>query len=342
MAFCFRLNRAVCMSRLLLFCIALSACPAIVLAERPSASDYSHASDEILLLNTRRAGCSSAQGGYAGLLQLHQRDPSGRFHQAPLELLSAGARPDVPTIFYIHGNRVEWKETVPFGMRVYRTITARRCDPRPIRFVMVAWPSDQEPGVLNDTRTKASRTDPASLQLAWAIDRTPVDTPLGLLGYSFGARIATGAAHLLSGGRLGGLRLESQTQHAKRPMEAFLVASALDCWWLGPGQRHGLAMSQFDHLATTVNRSDPAMRFYRFLDPRRDPIPLGYAGAGRLSAEYASRIRQFDVTDRVGMSHDLTDYLAAPGIAREAWRRLSFEGRVPAAPLAEASASPLY
>lgn len=285
------------------------------------------AGDEVLLMDLRRATCSTDPARVASAVRVLRRSESGCFEGSSFDEFFAHFDPTIPTIFYTHGNRVEVNEVLPFGMRVYRRLTACRRACRPIRYVMVSWNSDQEPGVLNDVRTKAARTDSVSWQLAWVIDQLPVDAPIGLFGYSFGARISLGAAHLLAGGSLGHVRIEGQTGYAKRPIEGVMVAAALDSGWLGPNQRQGLAMQQIDRLLVTTNRRDPAMRYYRLLSRTRDPDALGYDGPTCLSSDYARRIQKVNITTAVGSSHNLNEYLKAPGFACEAWRRLSFEQR---------------
>ncbi|QDU89968.1 hypothetical protein Pla175_33660 [Pirellulimonas nuda] len=322
----------------LALCALLCVAPCALARAQGAASVPCAVDDEVLILDLRQIGCSTDPGRAASHARVLRRDASGRFCGTTLDALVAGSDPGVPTVLYTHGNRVEPNEVAPFGMRVYRRLTACRRNGQPIRYVMVSWNSDQERGLLNDIRTKASRTDSVAWQLAWVIDQLPPETPLGLMGYSFGARISTGAAHLLAGGSLGGVRLDSQTGCAKRPIESVLVAAAIDKCWLGPGQRQGLAMQQIDHLLVSMNQRDPAMRFYPYLYRSYNPESIGYSGPTCLSADYASRMQKCDLTSSVGTTHDLDRYLQSPGFAWQAWRRLSFEQRpdaIASRPIAE-------
>ena len=85
---------------------------------------------------------------------------------------------------------------------MYRLLTAGVDDATPIRFVIWSWPSAQVRGQLRDVRTKANRTELAGYCLAWVLTHLPETQQVSLLGYSFGARIATGAMHLVGGGEL--------------------------------------------------------------------------------------------------------------------------------------------
>ena len=91
---------------------------------------------------------------------------------------------------------------------------------RRIRFVIFSWPSSKvSGGLLNDVRVKAARTGPAGCQLAWLIDQMPAETPLSLVGFSFGARIITGGLHVLAGGSLGGSMQSDRARASRSPAD---------------------------------------------------------------------------------------------------------------------------
>ncbi|RIK72844.1 MAG: hypothetical protein DCC67_18610, partial [Planctomycetota bacterium] len=159
-----------------------------------------------------------------------------------------------------------------------------------------------------------ARTKYVSWQLAWAIDQAPAETPLSIVGYSYGARVATGALHLLAGGRLGELEL-AERRHASRPLiKAALVAAAVDADWIRPGGYHGRALQQASELLLVNNHLDPAMRFYHMaFEGRARPLGLAGLSSRGVLGDYAAPIRSVDVTSVVGRHHALDDYLAAGG-----------------------------
>ena len=111
----------------------------------------------------------------------------------------------MPTVIFVHGNQITPCDAKCEGLAVYRRLMRHGSDAPPIRFVIFSWPSAKvSGGLLNDVRVKAMRTGPAGCQLAWLIDQMPAETPLSLVGFSFGARIITGGLHVLAGGSLGG------------------------------------------------------------------------------------------------------------------------------------------
>jgi hypothetical protein len=306
---------------------ALALALALVHAEAGRADD----GDRVLLVSTRGLGTRCEPAAMADGLRCERRDESGQWH--PLswsETLAECAEP-LPTVIYVHGNRVSSGYDKSHGLEFYRWLAARKKSDAPLRYVIWSWPSSQIPGRLRDYEVKAARCRPCGWQLAWTIDQFPESSPLTLVGYSFGARLATGALHVLGGGSLGGLELPERTHPDRPPLNAALVAAAVDAAWLRPGGYHGKAISQCSSLVLVNNQRDPAMRFYP-LSPVGRSAALGYAGVpGRASlGELADRIHSFDMTETVGRHHALDVYLSANStLARELGRVIEMPPATP-------------
>ncbi len=277
--------------------------------------------DRIFLVSTRPVGCSTSITQLENQSYAAERISKQWIKSEPNSLLNS-LDPNTPTIVYVHGNQVDSTSARQRGMDVYRCLTRSACDDRPIQFVIFSWAASKVPGFLRDFREKASRTRPVAAQLAWVVNRIPEGAPVGILGYSYGARVSSGAAHLLAGGSMNGLRFCEKS--LTRPMRAVFLAAAEDACWIAPGNYHGLALYQLDSLLLTCNPKDPAMRFYKFVSKTGKPTALGYAGPRGLSSDISSQVRTVNVSNSVGRSHDLYRYLNASGIMRSAWRRLSF------------------
>lgn len=269
--------------------------------------------DRILLISTRAIGTRCDATAMASGLRCEER-VGGQWRRLEWsDVLIQFAADPVPTVIYVHGNRVASGEDKSHGLEFYRWLAARKNSEAPLRYVIWSWPSTQIPGRLKDYEVKAARTRPCGWQLAWAIDQMPAETPLSLVGYSYGARVATGALHVLGGGRLGNLQL-TERAHAERPgLRVALVAAAVDAVWLRPEGYHGRAVSQCESLVLVNNTLDPAMRFYHLSPEGRHTAALGYAGVpGRASlGELAGRIHSFDMTEAVGRHHALSVYLSS-------------------------------
>jgi len=288
----------------------------LALLSAAACASTSRADDRIYLISTRGIGvrceCSAMAAGLRCEQLIRDSDGAGRWQSVPWSDLAAELANPLPTAVFVHGNRIERGDDKPHGLAFYRSIAARQSSDGPIRFIIWSWPSEKVPGIVKDYQVKAARAKPAGWQLAWAVDQMPAETPLALVGYSYGARIVTGALHLLAGGRLDELQLAERAHPNREPVRAALLAAALDANWIRPGGYHGRALEQVDQLLLVNNQLDPAMRFYHFAVEGR-VRPLGFMGPPTVAGlgALADRVHSVDVTSAVGRHHALENYLTA-------------------------------
>ncbi|MCH8840330.1 MAG: hypothetical protein IH831_06565 [Planctomycetes bacterium] len=201
--------------------------------------------DEILMMSTRAVGtvCDGKRLSEKLRCQRYEIGDDGCPHwkcmdwrdalqpaspvRKPASPLRKPASP-VRTVVYVHGNRIEPGEDRYRGMLIYRSLVAQGRPSQPIRFIIWSWPASTIPGPIKDMRLKAARTCPVGWQLAWFIDQLPEETPVSLIGYSYGARVASGALHVLGGGRLNGLQLTERLHPQRPPIRVAMIAAAFD------------------------------------------------------------------------------------------------------------------
>lgn len=286
------------------------------------------AGDEIFEVNVRGACSSTNVERLRSKMVVREFAPScgsaSRWLQTDFTRITQSSVPGVSTVFYVHGNQVSASDARRRSLDVYRRLVRVACDDRPIRFVLFSWPADEERGVLKDFRLKAARTRPAGWQLGWVLHQMEPDTQIGLIGYSYGARIVGGAAHVLGGGSLSGLSLCDCRPVARPPVRVAFIAAATHAHWFGAAQYHGQALTQIDRLMLLVNKHDPAMRFYKWVEKNSSPTAMGLNGPCCLSAEQRSRVECYNCTTCVGRSHDLYEYLAPRGTMTQMWRHLTY------------------
>jgi hypothetical protein len=153
--------------------------------------------------------------------------------------------------------------------------------------------------------------------LAWLVDQLPAETPISLVGFSFGARVVTGGLHLLGGGSIGHLNLYERVHPDRAPVNAVLISGTMHAHWLGEGQYHGLAMTQVSRLLSVNNRRDPAMRYYHLAFDGR-PQALGLRGPTCISPAESFKIMNRDVSRYVSR-HLLDQYLCVPELPGQIW-----------------------
>lgn len=267
------------------------------------AAPWTSAQDEVWLVSTR---CASDCGG---AMSYWLWDGQCQWKETDAAALAASNNAAIPTMIYVHGNRTDANEAVNEGWQVYQQISAQAAG-QPMRFIIWSWPADRIHGVLQDVRAKAYRSDVDAYLLAQVVSTMSPAVRVNYIGYSFGARIITGALHMLAGGELCGHVLAQAPSRA--PMRAVLLAAALDCDWLLPGHRHDRALVLTEHMLITVNCADPALKRYGAIySLHGGPSALGYTGPAwpSMLGTEAQKLEPVDVSCIVGHTHDWNRYL---------------------------------
>lgn len=295
--------------------------------------------DQLWAVSTRHLGC-----GCSGLQEpawkMWRYDHDSKQWVAALAAdFYATDSADVVTTFYIHGNRIDHGQAFRDGQDVYFQLAGKSDDERPVRFVIWSWPSSQIKGPLKDIRSKAWRTDADGYYLARFLAGMSPEVPTGLLGYSYGARIITGALHLLGGGTLAGQTVPGGDWP---PMRVALWAAALHNHWLLPGHYHGQALGVAERWLITHNCCDPVLARYQWVEKCGDPVAMGYSGVyGRnlLPPELNDRIEEMNVTSLVGGTHDMRPYLYSLPIQSRTRQYMLWHDLAEAKPVAPALAA---
>jgi hypothetical protein len=295
---------------------ALSSLPLTRAAERPGHQTYIAAqptvpgaapcNDQVWLVNARCV--YSCCGGPPPRLYFW-RCAGGRWNPSSLEEFLASDVPGMPTCFWIHGWRVSATEAEQIGWSAYHRLKSQSC--KPFRFVIWSWPSEQTEGLLEDARQKAHLADVGAYPLAWVVDHINPHVPVSMVGFSLGARIATGSLHLLGGGTLVGCRLPYRVHPVRCPCRGVLLAGALDNFSLCVGQRNGQALCQTDRMLVMVNDTDIVLTWYPLLQGWHGPEAIGYTGSrGNLGPCYAAYAEMY-VSHIVGRQHDWESYFTS-------------------------------
>jgi hypothetical protein len=269
------------------------------------------ASPELWLVNTRCLPCPRNQHGCA-IEPAVRRLEACRWMRSSLDEFVQTLSPRQIVCVYIHGNRMSPRDAIEQGMSVYRRVACRQI---PLRFVIWSWPSDRIHGVVRDAQVKAARSDGEGFYLACLLARLPSETPVSLLGYSYGARTVTGSLHLLAGGSYCGNFVPTEGPAATVRPRAVLVAAAMPNGWISPSGNHGLALAAADRMLSFYNTRDPALKLYPLSERNHKTRALGYRGiSSRCLGPYSGVLRQCRVDRTVGCSHDLDRYTSSASI----------------------------
>lgn len=261
--------------------------------------------DQVWLVSTRHLGCSFA---YLPTFQV-SRYAGGIWQPASEAEFFSQDSADLVTPIYVHGNRIDAGLASSYGLSVYFELAGKLPAEQPVRFVIWSWPADQVRGPINDVRSKAARSDVDAFYLGNFLARLNPAVRVGLIGYSFGARIVSGAMHLLGGGALCGSLVPSGERPSCR---VALWGAAEHNHWYQPGQFHDRAPAAAAAWFVTVNYCDPVLSRYRHIEACSDPCAVGFAGiAGRnlLPPEINARFEEINVSQLVGGEHHWRLYL---------------------------------
>jgi hypothetical protein len=232
------------------------------------------------------------------------------WHRSNVESFLSRDKSALPTVIFIHGNRYNSSDAINSGWKVYYALTRRLPTDQPIRFVVWSWPSDQQRGQLRDVRSKMARTTVEGYYLSRMLTRIEPEVPTGIVGYSYGSRVALGAVHLAGGGQLAGRVVPNLDRDEAPAYRLALLAAGVEDNGLMPGARFEMAMSRTDHLLSLYNPADPALKRFRLVNKWERPTAMGYSGiAGKpYLGDAAARITECNVSGIVGRTHDDDTY----------------------------------
>lgn len=250
-------------------------------------------------------------------LDVYHCTSDGQSESCQLADLSSGIVPGVPVCIFAHGSFVSWQSHCQQACRATQQIR-RAIGDQPLQLIHFSWPSDGPytyvPTV--DVSVRGKRAEFNGFHLATLISQLPESCPVTVIGHSHGTRVALAAMTLAAGGTIQDHTFTGSVG-ANRRMRVVLAAGAIDHHWLRPDQRYGPAMNRIECLLNLVNQNDLPLALYPLHRPfakaaiarsgmtSRDVDTLGYN---------AAKVRQVDVTNRLGSDHLWPDYYEDPVI----------------------------
>ena len=276
--------------------------------------------DQWWILSSRGLPCRNYDQN-AARVAASRRDGCGDWRRSTFAEFMAANDPSLVTCVFVHGNRVDGCDDYRLAEMVHRGLT--QCLPdRPIRFVYWSWPSDKIPRhPLEDVRAKAARSDADSHYLARALAASNRGTSISLVGFSYGARIITGALHLIGGGAVDGQSLSSDAIHPHGPYRAVLLAAAVDNDALLPGRVNDRALGQVERMLVVTNECDGVLQRYHYIYCRKScALALGSTGPAGVAmlGDDGRKLSSFDACCMIGKTHDMPPYVqCAAVVSRE-------------------------
>lgn len=232
--------------------------------------------------------------------------------------LFAALNPQIPVCFVIHGSYNRWSDVVAESRNIHRWIRAGS-QGTPLQVVFFTWPSDGNMPFLFpvDIAVLGRRCSLHAVYLAQLISDVPPEVRVSLVGHSHGSRVAVSALHLLGGGRIeNGQALPGPV--VPHRIRATIIASAVDHYWLNPGERYGQALCAVERMLIVHNSRDTTMALYPLRKPFGEPS-LGGPGLSPLDRMMIdgnnAKIAQMDAAGFVNHRHAWASYYRHPALS---------------------------
>ncbi len=280
---------------------------------------------DVWLISSRAAGCSPDPQH----LQI-RRQRHGCFVAQTLNQFLQEQRPEVPLVFWVHGNRVSASAAPTIGLRVYRALA--RQSPGRFQMVIWSWPSARQGGALRDARLKAAAADQHGRHLAQVLRLLANRPRVGLIGYSYGARLILSALHVLDSASAGDSSRVQEPAPPELRYRVVLWVPGVEHSALAPGGRFGRAWNRVHRMLLVTNCSDRALRWYPWVDGPHGPEALGRVGPSGLAPWQQQRLRWLEASSEVGPQHDWVLMLSAPGVLVPSAQLLLLEAQPASSP----------
>ncbi|HET6883641.1 MAG TPA: hypothetical protein VFI31_26040 [Pirellulales bacterium] len=280
--------------------------PCTVVCNGPGCIDF-------WVIDTRSAPpCGDYQSNMGRIAYFHC-EPTGWVRYS-LEGFVAATDTEVPVTFYVHGLFSKADSSLKQARDLFGTVGAGL---PAFRGVLWSWPSDFECGmsIPDQAERGVAHTPVEAFYLASVIDRLGPRVAVSLVGHSLGTRIVVAALHGLATRTIRGQALPPVQFPQPRPIQAALIAAAIEPHALWPGGEYEGVISQIDHLLISHNCEDRVLRaderVFKHLALGRRGLPIPAAK----SQEFLEKVSQVDANPAVGKRHVPTVYFESPMVA---------------------------
>ena len=212
------------------------------------------------------------------------------------------------TFIYIHGNLADRNSAINDGYLIRQYLNRVIAD-KNYKLVVWFWNSARTGAPMRQDATNAERRSQwESFYLARFLQSAPENADIRLIGYSFGANTVLGACQLLSGGAVYG----KTAPGTSGKIQSLLIAPAVPTWSFVYGREKALECQT--RCCLTVNYVDTGLKWYRFVTPDRQTEAMGRDGVAGVPASQKEKVTIYNVTNQVGATHALADYLGSTGV----------------------------
>ncbi|TWT57887.1 hypothetical protein KOR42_12540 [Thalassoglobus neptunius] len=240
---------------------------------------------------------------------------NGQIVGSNLASLKAQLVPGIPVCVFSHGSFVTFESQARQAARAAAYFRSA-ANGQPLQLIFFTWPSDGPYSYIApiDVTVRGKRAEFNGFHMATLISSIPESCPVTVIGHSHGSRVALAAMQLASGGPIQNHYFTGSVGNSRR-LRVILAAGAMDHNWLNPGERYGVALNRVECLLNLRNQNDLALAWYPLSRPfaKRAIARSGITSRDMRTLGYnAQKIRQVDVTNRLGSDHQWPEYYSDP------------------------------
>ena len=260
--------------------------------------------NEIWLVNARTASWTNPNEQEFQKIQISRLNEfSGCWEKSSFDEFFESYEPDVPTVVLIHGNLFTLSDSITSGCQFSRAVL----NGGHFRLVIWAWPSDKIPGIRPDVQTKAFYSEIQGNYLARFLRRFSDGSKVGLVGFSFGARMIGEA-----------VRRCYVNGSFPVKLSVLLLAPAMDQYSVLPGGKYGTMFYAAEKSMLIYNPTDRALRYYPKMYQRGHggPQALGRESVSlsALPIDVRAKIKAIDVSGISGRQHSFNVYFTSSSL----------------------------
>lgn len=300
---------------------APSAAPGGVVGETATApAETTHAKSLWLVDSRYVSGCTDDGETTADELRIAKQRRCGEREESDLEAMRQALEDGRPVVVFIHGNLMPRHLALRATWHLRSVFEEDAAGADAAHYVTWLWPSGRvHRRVRIDAQIKAQRSNRQARYLADWLSAVQPPGRIILVGYSYGARSAGGAARLLCGKAFRGMPPVESAEYAPAGLSVVWIAPAMNASWAAPGGELDLQEVPLENLLVTANRHDPALRWYKHLWGCGGSPALGFLGAGYwgISGHPDTETRVVDLSCQVGRTHEVDAYLSSLTLASQ-------------------------
>jgi hypothetical protein len=276
-----------------------------------------HEAPDLWVFNTRCVPkCNNLDEGFTHISIKHWNPATCCWERETLENFLA-QEASMPSLIFAHGNTLQDKGAMKQCWLLYGKM---RCCPGKKRLVFWSWPAQiaikrpilrPRKLIMANLRIKYVYSEYQAYYMAKVVQQMSMTQRVTVGGHSYGAIIASGAAHLIGGGELRGLTLAGAVAAERRNFRVANISGAFDNDAMNPGCRFGQSFVAAEKVLNTRNANDKTLDNWPKVSLRGRKA-IGVTGINaNILGQYSSKLCQITMSADVGRSHYIEPHMSS-------------------------------